>query len=359
VLRGAGVDVRRAGVLTLDREYVWPGGDYDLDALFQLYDCTDAAEGLLPALSAEVARLHAVLAAASPPAIEPGPQCTTPYECPFLAHCGEGIVEPDWPLSVLPSLSGKRVQELEAMGVDDVRDIPADYALTRLQEVVRAAVLGGAEQIGPDLAEALSVPEFPVHYLDFEAANPALPRYPGTRPYDAVPFQFSVHTERADGTVHHVEYLHPDSSGPREPLALALLDALEESGSIVVYSSYEQTAIRALARHLPHLAGRLEALVPRLWDLLKVVRRGYYHPDFRGSFSIKSVLPVLCGLSYDDLEIGEGSLAAIRYLQALTTTDTVERERTFAALKDYCARDTYGLMQVRRALAARAAPSAR
>jgi len=126
--------------------------------------------------------------------------------------------------------------------------------------------------------------------------------------------------------------------------------------STVVYSAYERTVITALAGRLPHLAPRLEALLPRLRDLLKVVRDGYYHPQFGGSFSIKSVLPVLSPeLSYDDLEIGDGSLAAIRYLQALDTPDATERERIFAALRDYCARDTLALVQVRRALEARAA----
>jgi len=249
VLRGAGLDVRRAGVLTLDREYVWEGGEYDLGTLSRLHDCTDAVEALLPGIAAEVARLHALLAAGAPPAIAPGAQCTVPYECPFLAHCSKGVVAPEWPLALLPSLRGRRREGLEALGVDDVRDIPADYALTRVQEVVRTAVRSGTDQVHGDLAGALSSLEFPIRYLDFEAANPALPRYAGTRPCDAVSFGLSVHTEDAGRMLTHAGYLHPDGSDPRQPLAVALLDALEGGGSIVVYSACERTVITALADH--------------------------------------------------------------------------------------------------------------
>jgi predicted RecB family nuclease len=358
VLRGAGVDVRCAGVVVLNRDYEWSGGDYDLDTMFQLHDRTTLVEGALPEISSEVARLHSMLAGDDGPRVVPGPQCHTPYECPFFEHCSKDLVEPQWPLSVLPSLKGRRLQELEAMGLEDVREVPDDFALTPIQGVVRAAVLTGTEQIHGDLAAALSEVVYPVHYLDFESANPALPRWPGTHPYDAIPFQFSIHTQQRDGTVEHSQYLHADPSDPRERLAVAMIEALGHSGSIVVYSSYEQTVIKALARALPDLASRLEDLVPRIFDLLPVVRGNYYHPGFMGSFSMKSVLPVLVPeLSYDDLEIGEGSLAAMRYLQALDSGNDVSREAIFTALREYCGRDTMGLLRIHRELELRASQS--
>ncbi len=354
VLRGAGVDLRRAGVLTLDRGYRWPGGPYDLEALFALHDRTGVVESLLPGLGPEVARLHAVLAAVAAPAIGPGPQCTTPYECPFLAHCTRHVVAPEWPLRTLPSLGARRREALEAMGVQDVREIPAGFTLTPLQSVARDAARSGADAVHGDLAGALASVAYPVHHLDFETCAPALPRYPGTRPYDPVPFQFSLHTELADGAVRHAEYLHPDAGDPREPLARALLDALGEAGSIVVYTGFEQRVIVSLAAALPALAPRLEALLPRLFDLHPLVRSSYYHPAFRGSFSMKSVLPALApDLGYDGLAIADGALAAVRYEEALRAGEA-ERARIFADLRDYCGRDTEGLLRIRRELAARA-----
>jgi len=195
----------------------------------------------------------------------------------------------------------------------------------------------------------------PVYHLDFETLAPAIPRFAGTRPYDSIPFQFSAHVEQADGTVSHTEYLHGDSSDPREPLALALLDALGETGSICVYTGFEARVIRDLAAALPELAPRLEALPERIWDLHPVIRNNYYHPGFRGSFSIKQVLPALIPqMSYDKLEIGDGALASISYEQALQSGDPAEKQRIFRALREYCGQDTLALVRLRGVLAGRA-----
>ena len=103
---------------------------------------------------------------------------------------------------------------------------------------------------------------------------------------------------------------------------------------------------------MPDRARALRAVEARLLDLLPVVRNGYYHPDFRGSFSIKSVLPALVpGLNYGDLAIADGQVAAAMYRKALASTDPEERRRTFRDLRAYCARDTWALVKLCRALA--------
>ena len=91
----------------------------------------------------------------------------------------------------------------------------------------------------------------------------------------------------------------------------------------------------------------------RLFDLHPVVRNTYYHPEFRGSFSIKSVLPVLApGMGYDDLEIPDGQAASVNYMQALRNSDRRERQRTFRNLRAYCERDTLAMVRLREALEA-------
>ena len=103
---------------------------------------------------------------------------------------------------------------------------------------------------------------------------------------------------------------------------------------------------------VPRRSEALASIEDRLFDLLPVIRNGYYHPDFRGSFSIKNVLPVLVpGSGYDDLSISDGQTAAIRYTQALENEDAPERERMFDDLRAYCARDTLAMVKLREALA--------
>jgi hypothetical protein len=353
VLRGAGLDVRRAGVLLLNKGYLYDGHSLDVGELFQVHDFTETVEPMLGEVEGQVEDFHELLAG-GPPSIAPGPQCFTPYECPFYAHCSRGAVAPEYPVSELPRLSPKRMKELEAAGIVDVRDVPEDFPLSPMQATARQSVLSGEDRIHGDLAAALATVDYPVHHLDFETVGPAIPRYPGTHPYDMVPFQFSVHTQFDDGTLTHAEYLHTDGSDPRPPLAAALLRALGDQGSICVYSSYEGKVIRRLAGALPDRAPALLALVDRLWDLHPVIKNNYYHPQFRGSFSIKKVLPaVVPEMSYEDLEISEGGMASISYEQALRCDDWVERERIFRALSEYCARDTRAMVALRQALGER------
>jgi predicted RecB family nuclease len=176
------------------------------------------------------------------------------------------------------------------------------------------------------------------------------------RPYQAVPFQWSNHIESADGAVRHEEYLHTDATDPREPFARTLLVSLGHAGSICVYTGYEQNILTALADALPHLRDALLALIPRLWDLHAVVRAHYCHPGFGGSYSIKAVLPALIpALAYDDLEIRDGTMASLQYARTIETAiDLTEREQLRASLLKYCERDTRAMLEVRRALRARA-----
>ncbi|MFU8832436.1 MAG: DUF2779 domain-containing protein, partial [Wenzhouxiangella sp.] len=195
----------------------------------------------------------------------------------------------------------------------------------------------------------------PLYYLDFEAFQPVLPHYRGTRPFQAIPFQYSLHIEGQDGDLTHHEYLHTEKTDPRPALAKALLEALGETGSIVVYSGYERRMLNELATALPELAPRLRAATDRLWDLLPIIRNHYYHPDFNGSFSIKSVLPALVpGANWSELDITDGLAAANAYQQALTEPNPQARQTIFENLRAYCQQDTLAMLELRRALAIKA-----
>ena len=142
---------------------------------------------------------------------------------------------------------------------------------------------------------------------------------------------------------------------PRRPLAAALLDAAGDEGSICVYSGFERRVIKALSRELPDLSLELDALLERLWDLLKVVAGNYYHADFHGSFSIKQVLPVLVPeMGYENLTIADGREASAAYQNSLDCDDGEERQRIHDALRQYCRQDTLAMLELRRALVEKA-----
>ena len=355
IARGAGLPVRKAGLLLLNRAYVYDGKELDLDQLFTFIDLTSDAISMHDEVEALVASLQADLVKDEAPQIAPGKQCSTPYPCPYYAHCTTGLPALRHPVENLPRLHAKKLQELRDREIDEISDIPLDFPLNQTQARVRTAVISGGDWISEGLAEELARIQYPVHHLDFEAFMPAVPGFAGTRPFDAVPFQYSIHREEKSGELEHLGYLCTAGDDPHRELATRLVSDLGEHGSICVYSSYERTMIKMLSARVPELQPELRALLFRVWDLLPIVQHHYYHPDFHGSFSIKSVLPALVPeLTYDGMEIADGRVAASMYEKARGMEDEVAREEIFDNLRAYCEQDTMAMVELRRALARRA-----
>ena len=354
VLRGAGVDVRDAGVLTLNRDYVYDGVRLDVDALFKLHPVFEQALALQDGIGADAQAMRAMLARTEAPAIAPGGHCFDPYACAYHAHCTRGLARQEHPVTELPRLTAALRAKLEAAGIGEIKDIPEELPLSPLHQVVRRAVRQGRVQVHRRrLGQALAAIKPPVRHLDFETFAPAIPRFAGTRPYETIPFLFSVHAEREGQQPAHADYLHEGEDDPRPTLAARLLDAVGQAGSICVYSRYEWRILRDLAAACPQHADALAAVQSRLVDLWRIVRSCCYHPDFRGRFSLKNVLPALVpGLGYDDLGLADGRVAAALYHRVHANDSRTERQRTFAALRAYCQRDTLATVELRKALSA-------
>ena len=347
VVEEAGVPVARAMLLHVNSRYLWPGGPYDVGSLFSILDLSREARAQVPRLLERVASMRDVLRGLEEPVVAIGPHCRKPYRCPYYGHCHAGMSPHH--ISLLPRLTPKIYQALVEAGVLDIREIPDEFeGLNELQIRVHRAAKTGIPFTHPDLPAQIRAIRYPVHFLDFETCNPALPVIPGTHPFQQVPFQWSVHVLEESGAVRQRAYLHEDRTDPRPPLARALVEALEEGGSIVVYSGFEGRVIHALARELPDLGPRLLPLAERLVDLHRLILDGYYHPEFHGSFSIKNVLPVMVdGLGYDDLDIREGSQAALAFI---SMTDPEVPASNRAGLREgllaYCSRDTEAMLRL-------------
>lgn len=328
VLRGAGVDVADCELVHVNSRFVRNEGPIDWSAFFARRPCTERIVARLDAVARHVPALLRTLAEARPPPVEPGAHCRKPRACEFWSHCTA---------SKPPAFFLRHVRP------------PAD---------VRRRWLRAAEEerswISPRLGDLLAPASPPVWHLDFEALLPAIPLYPGTRPYQAVAFQWSLHRLEADGRTRHRELLADGRADPRREVAEGLLAALGGGDEpIVVYSPYESRMLRDMARRHPDLADALGELDARLFDLLPVARSGLYHPAFHGSFSLKVVAPILAPhVAYDDLEeIAEGTAAAGAFVRlASGEADAQEEARLRRALLAYCERDTLALMEVHRAL---------
>ncbi|MCC6140584.1 MAG: DUF2779 domain-containing protein [Nitrospira sp.] len=349
VLVSAGLNIVSCHLMRINTAYTYAGGEVDLNELFAIEELSSIVIERQAMVPDRVAAMKAMLLLPAPPLIEPDRHCFAPYECPFWAHCTSR--KPERWIFYLPGAK-QIASQLAEQGVVTIDEIPEGTKLSAVQRKVKENV----EWVSEKLEAALKTVRFPVHHLDFETVMLAVPRFAGTRPYQALPVQWSNHIESDQGELLHHEFLHTEETDPRKALAEALLDSLGSKGSICVYSPYEKSVIEQLAEFLPSLRPALKALVKRIWDLHPVVKEHYYHPEFNGSYSLKEVLPALVpALRYDDLNIREGGQAASEYYKMVfVETDWIERARIQAELLAYCKRDTLAMVELRRVLGEKA-----
>ena len=352
VVEGCGVPIRRSYLMRIDRSYVYQGGDHNLEELFALEDITDLARAYInDRVPSELARMVQSLKVTKSLDIETGRHCTTPYRCPFYGHCHRD--EPEHPVRNLPNLRRPLQERLRDEGITDIGGIPTDLmGLSPMQRRVHVSVATDQPYVGPELGSKLANIGAPASFLDFETFSPAVPVYPSTRPYEAIPFQWSLHMRAADGGLSHASFLDDGFSDPREQFVTSLLTTVPHVGTVVAYSGYEESVLWNLAEAFPSYRSRLLELRERIVDLLQLIRDDYYHPGFHGSFSIKSVVSALVpDLVYEDLEIREGTSAAAHYARLIggDVADS-DRPRIRDALLAYCARDTVAMVRVYEAL---------
>ena len=313
VVSRSGVDVASACLAHVNRGYIYPGGEIDPRRFFRIRNLTRRVQRLQPKLTFQLRSEFTVLAMPTAPDIAPGRHCTNPVTCEFYDRCN--ISRPDDHIGYLPRLHASAAEELEEMGVESIHDIPDDFELSDIQRRAATCVQTGEPWFSAELGEVLGGLKYPLSFMDFETVNWAIPRFPGMRPYDHLPFQFSVHVQRQPGAEpEHHEFLATDASDPRREFISSLCAALGESGSIVVYSSFESQRLSDLASWFPEFADRINAIQARLFDLLPVVRGHTYHPAYAGSYSIKSVLPALVpSMTYNGMEVANGQDAGLAW----------------------------------------------
>lgn len=352
VVQQSGVDLASVELVHVNTDYIYRGGDIDWRAYFKRQDIgaqvmaeqRDIAEAITGQLD--------VLAQDREPDIEPGPHC--PAGCDYWDQC-TAAKPADW-IFKLPRLSQKKFDALRAQNIERIKDIPQSFDLTSTQDRMREVVVSGRPYISRELARSLRALDGPVAYVDFEAMNPAVPIYPGTRPYQRLVFQWSLHRHDGMGQLSHADYLGDHTQDPREAFIVSLIDALDAvDGPIVVYSAYERGALQELAEQFPHYAKPLQRIIDRLADLYVVVRDHVYLEAFDGSLSIKQVGKALApGFSYNGLQhVADGAQAASAYQRlAYGGVEAEETAALRAALLAYCRLDTLAMVEAHRGLRA-------
>ena len=252
VLCGAGVRLSSVEILHVNKDYVRGRREISWPKFFSRVNVRAEAKRRLDGIEARLKEQRVCLSRTRAPTVEPEAHCHRPFLCEHWESCTESKPA-DW-VFYMPNLNVTRRAELKALGVDSISAIPDDFPLSPRQKVIRDVTRSGKPNVASDLSERLHGLGPPAFYLDFEAFLPAAPLYPGTRPYQTIPFQWSLHRVDSKGTVSHQEFLADADLDPRRRFAETLIHSLKNAKwPIIVYSSSIHLMSRRNSRNSPHI----------------------------------------------------------------------------------------------------------
>jgi len=342
----SGLNIRKCYLALINNRYV-RDGEIDPKGLFNIHDVTDQVEEASMGIQDKIDGILEVISQETCPEMIIGPHCRDPYEC-SLTDCWDHL--PEHNIFTL-YYGGKKSFQMYDSGIVTVGEIPDGYELNDKQRIQQSCVASGEPHVDREAIHGfLSSLEYPLYYLDFETIGTAIPLFDGIRPYQNIPFQFSLHVVKDElSQPEHFSFLSSGTDDPRPALLAELKKVLGNSGSIIAYNKgFEEGILRDLAPAFPEYSDWVEQVCSRLVDLLAPFRNfDYYHPDQEGSASLKAVLPAITGKGYEDLDISDGQVASVTFLAA-TYGDMPEAERmqVMDNLEKYCGRDTEGMIWI-------------
>lgn len=308
VITHSGITLDDMFIVHLNNQYVRKG-ELDYQSLFNKQSILNEVVSNQQFIEEKIDELKLLLKNKKEPIIEPGDQCFTPYECNFTNHCWK-----------------------------DYDDEVVDY--------------GNENYNKQAIDNFLNELNYPLHFFDFETIMPAVPEFDESRPYQQIPFQYSLHIKSTTNSrLKHFYYLGDGKSDPRVDLIEQLIKHLNKKGSIIVWNkTFEISRLKEIARDFPSYENAIKSIIDRVVDLMVPFRnKTIQHPDFKGSYSIKKVLPVMVPeLSYDNLEISNGGDASAVYAAMLQGTFEGDTNKTREALLKYCELDTFAMVEILR-----------
>jgi hypothetical protein len=345
VIKGSGLDITGAFLVHLNNRYTRMG-DLDLRALFTVDDVTELTLDRQADIPQKLSDMRQSLADGEPE-IDIGPYCTDPYECDFKPYCWKHI--PESSVFDIANLRSNRKFALYYGGVLQLQDIPEDFSLSESMQIQVEAELTGRKFLNTrNIKEFLLKITEPIGFLDFETFMEPVPSFDGQRPYQQIPFQYSLHISENGKLAHH-EFLGREGLDPRQSFIEKLIKDTGSCRTIVVYNqAFEVTRLQELKKNFPEFTEGIESIIARIVDLMVPFRnKDYYIREMCGSHSIKYVLPAMVpDLSYDNLAIADGEMAMISYARLSKMDDGDEKKKIRQALLEYCRLDTLAMVRI-------------
>lgn len=348
VITNYGLPLADFSMVIMNNQYVRKG-DLKIDKLFSIKSVKEEVQKNQAMVEEKIFQSKLVIANAELPIVPIGEHCFSPYTCDFMGTCWKDV-----PKNSVFEITGVPKAELFSLykqGYKTINDIPEKNNFSATINTHIQAVKSDAEKINKEaIATFLNKVNYPVFFMDFETFMPAVPLFNNTKPYQHIPFQYSLHYKKSkEATLEHFEFLAEQGSNPRKQFIENLLKQTETEGTILVYDTLmEKNVLNSLKNDFPEYAVRIESRLQRIVDLMiPFQEKSYYHPAMKNSFSIKNLLHALVpDLSYTNLVISSGSIAMIAFEQLQTETDMFKILEMREQLIEYCKLDTLSMVKI-------------
>ncbi len=352
VLTKCGVKVNGIFIMHIDNTYVFHE-KLNLKGLFALEDYTDVCTGKYGDVEKNVAYIRQYAGTDKEPEKEIDMCCDDPYECSYKPYCWKNV--PKQSVFDIRRLNTSKKYKLFHDGIVTFEDIVKNrpsISATQMRQA-ETGYYHSPDHIDKEAIRSfLDTLYYPVYHLDFETFQLAIPEWEGCRPYEQIPFQYSLHIEHEDGTLEHREFLAKEGTDPRRMLAETLCSDIPMDVCGLAYNmSFERRVLAGLADIFPDLCDHLMNIRENMHDLMIPFQKQHYYTEaMQGSYSIKYVLPALFPnepeLDYQNLDmVHNGSEASAAFM-----TMTEHSPEEIATLRDnllkYCGLDTYAMVKV-------------
>ena len=341
-----GLHIQKVFIIHLNGDYVREV-EIDPHTLLKKVDVTDAVKKIYDETEIEINNALSLLQEKK--IEEHGCPCfrkTRSNHCDAFEYFNGTL--PNHAVWEIGNLREKKLCTILDRNIQTIESIPEDIDLNdrqrrQVQAVMRREPLIDEKKI----VALLNTLTFPLYFFDYEAASSAVPKIIGTKPWQHIPFQYSLHCMYVDGTLDHSEYLNKTASPP-EGVLRALCEAVKGEGSIIAWhASYEKTINKNMMDMYPQHREALQNINDRMFDLEDIFKEAYTDAAFCGSTSIKKVLPVLCPhLSYKDLVVQDGTQAMEQWFAMVEAKDPAEKKRIRDDLLAYCKLDTFAMVEI-------------
>ena len=350
VLEKCGIFVTGTYVVYINNEYKRLG-KIDVKNLFKITNIKDLVIDEYVVVERNLKYAEEILESDREPNIAIGKQCSQSHACAYWNYCSRHLPEHNvfklyrcnkkWDFYKNGLVSFEDLHKRASLNFLQARQI--DFSLNERGTYIDKALIN----------EFLSTLSYPLYFLDFETIQEIIPPFDGAKPYEQIPFQYSLHyIESETGELKHKEFLGISGEDPRRAIAESLCENIPENVCVLAYNKkFECSRLKELAEDFPDLSKHLLNIKRNVKDLLVPFQKGaYYNKAMGGSFSIKSVLPAIFPndpeLDYHNLEEIHNGGEAMTVFPRIKDMPREEQEKTRKNLLKYCELDTFAMVKI-------------